>query len=155
MGADFRDETAMTEDASTSPTNDAALSSEALVARSLEAALTVRDLTASVAWYRDVAGFAVDREHHRDGRLLAVRVSAGAVNILLVQDDGAKGLDRVKGEGFSLQITTEQDIDALAARIRSRGGEFATEPATVMGTRMFRLRDPDGFLLTIAAPREG
>ena len=144
----------MTHDASTISMGDAALSPDALVARSLEAALTVRDLAASVAWYRDVAGFAVDREHHRDGRLLAVRVSAGAVNILLVQDDGAKGLDRVKGAGFSLQITTEQDIDALADRVRSRGGEFATEPATVMGTRMFRLRDPDGFLFTIVAPRE-
>jgi uncharacterized glyoxalase superfamily protein PhnB len=144
----------MTHDASTIPTGDNALSPDTLVARSLEAALTVRDLVASVAWYRDVAGFAVDREHRRDGRLLAVRVSAGAVNILLVQDDGAKALDRVKGAGFSLQITTEQDVDALAARVRSRGGEFATEPATVMGTRMFRLRDPDGFLFTIASPRE-
>ena len=144
----------MTQDASPHLASDPALSPDTLVARSLEAALTVRDLAASVAWYRDVAGFAVDREHHRDGRLLAVRVSAGAVNILLVQDDGAKGLDRVKGAGFSLQITTEQDIDALAARVRSRGGEFATEPATVLGTRMFRLRDPDGFLFTISAPRE-
>jgi predicted enzyme related to lactoylglutathione lyase len=144
----------MTQDASTRPSNDAALSPDALVARSLEASLTVRDLAASLAWYRDVAGFAVDREHHRDGRLLAVALSAGAVRILLVQDDGAKGLDRVKGAGFSLQITTEQDIDALAARVRSRGGELASEPTDIMGARMFRFRDPDGFLFTISSPRE-
>jgi hypothetical protein len=30
------------------------------------------------------------------------------VRILLNQDDGAKGFDRVKGEGFSLMFTTAQ-----------------------------------------------
>lgn len=31
--------------------------------RSLSASLTVSDLAASLAWYRDVAGFVVDRLH--------------------------------------------------------------------------------------------
>ena len=127
---------------------------DALAARSLEASLTVRDLSTSVSWYRDVVGFAVAREYRRDETPIAVALRAGGVELLLVRDDGAKGSDRAKGDGFSLQITTAQDIDDLAARIRARGGVLETEPATIAGRRAFRLRDPDGLRLAIAAPRE-
>jgi uncharacterized glyoxalase superfamily protein PhnB len=130
-------------------------SADTLVARSLEASLTVRDLATSVAWYRDVVGFAVDREFRRDEKLMAVALQAGSVELLLVQDDGAKGLDRGKGEGMSLQITTAQGIDELAARIKARGTTLETEPITIGGKRAFRLRDPDGFRFTISSPREG
>jgi len=75
------------------------------------------------------------------------------VPILLTQDDGDRGLDRVKGEGFSLQFTTAQSIDELAARVRERGGTLESGPADVMGARMFRLRDPDGFKLVISSER--
>jgi uncharacterized glyoxalase superfamily protein PhnB len=129
-------------------------SSDVLAARSLEASLTVRDLSASVAWYRDIAGFAVAREYRRDERLIAIALHAGNVELLLVQDDGSKGLDRAKGEGFSLQITTDQDIDELAARIKSRGGVLETEPMTMAGKRAFRLRDPDGFRFALTSPRD-
>ena len=127
--------------------------SEELIAESLEAALTVKDVETSVAWYTDVLGFAVERRHERGDRLLAVSLRAGAVRVLLAQDDGAKGLDRVKGDGFSLQITTAQDVDALAARIKDRGWTLDLEPVTAPhGARVFRLRDPDGFRLTISSP---
>src|SRR4051812_15326777 len=106
-------------------------SAELLEARSLEASLTVRDLSASLAWYRDVLGFAVAREYRRDETLFAIAVKAGVVEILLVRDNGEKGLDRAKGEGFSLQLTTTQDIDELAARIKARGGVLDTEPTAV------------------------
>ena len=89
----------------------------------------------------------------REGRLFAVSLKAGAVELLLGQDDGAKGEGRVKGEGFSLQITTTQDVDALAKRIQDRGGLLATEPADMWGARAFRLQDPDGFRLTISSQR--
>src|SRR6478736_1129754 len=84
---------------------------ETFRAKALTASLTVKDLQKSVAWYRDVVGFYVEREHQRDGTLRAVSLAAGAVRILLNQDDGAKGFDRVKGEGFSLQFTTSQSVD--------------------------------------------
>src|SRR4051812_47803817 len=89
--------------------------------RSLQASLTVNDLAKSIAWYRDVVGFVVDQEHQREGKLVAVSLKAGAVRILLGQDDGAKGLDRAKGAGFSLQITTAQSVDDIANRIKSFG----------------------------------
>jgi len=120
----------------------------------LSASLTVTDLQRSAAWYCDVLGFDVAQKYERDGALQAVSLQAGAVRVLLTRDDGAKGADRVKGAGFSLQITTAQDIDELAARIKAAGAVFATEPAdTPWGVRMFRLRDPDGFLFTISSER--
>ena len=120
----------------------------------LAASLTVQDLPASVAWYHDVVGFNIQQKHERDGKLIAVSLKAGDVRILLTQDDGAKGLDRAKGEGFSLQITTRQDIDAIAKHITDAGGTLESPPVdTPWGVRMFRLRDPDGFRFTIASER--
>jgi uncharacterized glyoxalase superfamily protein PhnB len=126
---------------------------EAFAGVALAASLTVKDIQTSLAWYRDVLGFTVDREHAREGKLRAVSLRAGAVQILIGQDDGAKGLDRIKGEGFSLQITTAQNIDALAKRIKERGGILTSEPAEAFGARVFRLQDPDGFKLTISSER--
>src|SRR4029079_19173772 len=97
-------------------------------AQALAASLTVRDLAASLAWYRDVVGFSVARQHERDGVVSAVSLQGGAVRILLNRDDGAKGLDRVKGEAISLMLTTDLDVDAVAARIRAHGGTPDSEP---------------------------
>jgi uncharacterized glyoxalase superfamily protein PhnB len=121
-------------------------------AHALAASLTVRDLAASTAWYRDVVGFVVEREHERDGVLRAVALRAGSVRILLGRDDGAKGWERLKGEGFSMMLTTDLDVDAVAARIKAHGGGLDSEPTdTPWGIRAFRVRDPDGFRLTIAS----
>jgi lactoylglutathione lyase len=125
---------------------------EALRGRTLAASLTVKDLQKSLVWYQDVVGFTVDRKHEREGKLMAVTLKAGDVRLLLGQDDGAKGWDRVKGEGFSLQITTAQSVDEIAERIRKCGGLLASEPADMpWGARVFRLLDPDGFKLTISS----
>jgi lactoylglutathione lyase len=127
---------------------------ESLRARALSASLTVKDLEKSLAWYRDVVGFTVDQKHERDGKLRAVSLKAGAVRILINQDDGARGLDRVKGEGFSLQITTAQNIDDIANRIKQAGGTLVSEPADMpWGVRVFRLRDPDGFTFVVSSER--
>ena len=129
----------------------------AFIAHSLAASLTVADLARSVAWYRDVIGFIVAREYAPEGRLIAVALGAGTVEILLTQDSGALGAERAKGQGFSLQFTTgngPDDIDALADGIRSRGATLDDEPQTRFGTRVFRLRDPDGFKLVFSSPRQ-
>lgn len=127
---------------------------ETFRARSLAASLTVKDIQASLAWYRDILGFIVDQVHEPDGTLKAVALKAGSVRLLLGQDNGAMGWDRVKGLGFSLQFTTAQDVDALAARIKARGGTLESEPSdTPFGARVFRLRDPDGFTLVISTER--
>jgi uncharacterized glyoxalase superfamily protein PhnB len=119
----------------------------------LAASLTVRDLPTSVAWYRDVSGFTIDRRHEREGRLLAVSLRAGRVRLLLTQDDGVRGEERITGAGFSLQLTTAQDIDSLAAAMQARGGALESPPfSTPWGARAFRFSDPDGFRFTISSP---
>ena len=124
--------------------------------RNLSASLTVRDLTASLAWYRNVLGFTIDRKHEREGVVVAISLMAGNVRVLLAQDDGAKGVDRAKGEGISLMITTAQDIDEYARLITRRGGTLDMGPtATPWGARVLRVRDPDGFKLTISSVRAG
>ena len=114
--------------------------------------LTVKDIAKSLAWYQDVLGFTVDRKIEREGILRGVALKAGDVRISINQDDGAKGWTRIKGEGFSLRITTDQNVDEIAARIKEHGGTLDSEPAdTPWGVRMFRLRDLDGFKLSISA----
>jgi uncharacterized glyoxalase superfamily protein PhnB len=116
--------------------------------------LTVKDIAASLAWYHDVQGFSIIRKNERDGKLRSVALSAGAARISINQDDGAKGWDRIKGEGFSLNLVTEQNIDKTANRIKELGGVLDTEPADMpWGVRLFRLKDPDGYKLTISSPR--
>jgi len=73
--------------------------------------------------------------------------------LLLNQDDGGRGWDRVKGEGFSFQFVTDQDVDELASQIRERGGSLEAEPADMpWGVRMMRLKDLDGYRFAISRP---
>ena len=125
----------------------------ALHATALSASLTVDNLQSSTAWYRDVVGFAIDREHEREGVLMAVSLRAGDVRVLLTQDDGARGPERRKGEGISLQLTTDRSaIDEVAERITNAGGMLETEPTdTPWGARVVRFRDPDGFKLVVSS----
>ncbi len=123
--------------------------------RDLAVSLTVADLPTSLAWYRDVVGFAVDRMHEHDGIVRGVSLRAGSARLIINQDNGAKGTDRVKGVGFSFMITTSQNADALADGITARGGTLLTPPTDMpWGARVFRLRDPDGFVFAVASEAE-
>ncbi len=136
--------------------NDAAkhAESEFFHASMFSISLTVKDLGKSLAWYHNVLGFSIDRKIERDGKLRSVALKAGNARISINQDDGAKGWDRIKGEGFSLNITTDQNIDKIANRIKELGGTLESEPADMpWGARLFRLKDPDGFKLAISSPR--
>ena len=119
-------------------------------------ALTVNDIHASLAWYRDVLGFTVVQELVHDGQLGGVVVGAGKVRFLLGQDDFAKGKDRQKGGGFRLHCSTEQDVDQLAEGIKARGGTLAHEPTDQpWGARDFAVEDPDGFKISISTGTGG
>lgn len=127
-----------------------------LAASAINVSLTVSDLARSVAWYRDVLGFAVVREYAPRGALVAVALRAGTVEMLLTQENDGRGSERVKGEGFSMMLTvgeTAADIDALAAGIVARGATLDDAPMDAFGARVFRLRDPDGFKLVFSSPR--
>ncbi len=141
---------------STNASPRAAGAADTLRTGTLSLSLTVKEIQKSLAWYRDVVGFTVVRTREQDGALRSVTLAAGDVRLALNQDDGKKGWTRVKGEGFSLNITVGQDVDALAAGIKARGGALAMEPADMpWGVRMFRLVDPDGYKIGISKPLAG
>jgi uncharacterized glyoxalase superfamily protein PhnB len=111
---------------------------------------TVNDLQKSLAWYRDVLGFAVEERWEHEGKLMGVSLQAGNVTFMIGQDDWKKGRDRKKGQGFRLYCSTTQNVDALADGIKARGGALDEEPRDQpWGTRDFTLTDPDGFKITI------
>lgn len=123
-------------------------------AHKLSVSLSVNDLQKSLAWYRDVVGFTEGERYERDGSLKAVVLEAGDIQILIGQDDGAKGVNRTKGQGMSFQFTTNQSIDDIANRIKANGGALESEPIdTPWGARTFRLSDPDGFRFVISSER--
>jgi len=122
---------------------------ESLRLRSLAVSLTVSDLERSVAWYRDMLGFTPGERWEEDGQLRGVQMKAGSCDIMLGQDDFAKGRDRRKGEGFRVWVETAQDIDAIAARLKAKGWPLDREPSdTPWGDWAFALTDPDGFKFT-------
>ena len=135
--------------------NPGGAASPPFIATSLSVSLTAGDLAASVAWYRDVLGFELERQFEREGVPFAARLCAGPVALLVTQDDGARGQNRVKGEGISLRFTTSQNVDALADRAKAMGFSLASEPFDARGMRAFRIRDPDGFLLVISSGGPG
>jgi catechol 2,3-dioxygenase-like lactoylglutathione lyase family enzyme len=125
---------------------------ESLRLRSAGPSFTVDNIDKSVAFYRDVLGFTQKDKWEEEGALKGVELLAGSVTFWLDQDDWKKGRGRVKGEGFRISCDTMQDIDVLAARVRSTGTALAEEPKDQpWGGRYFAVRDPDGFLITISS----
>jgi lactoylglutathione lyase len=131
-------------------------STETLDTRSVQLSLTAHDLSRSIAWYRDVLGFIVDYTADDNGKPKSAGIRSGCSRIFLNQDDGGRGWERVKGEGFAITFDTAQDVDALAAAIKARGGTLTMEPTDMpWGVRMLRLVDPDGYRLGIWRPLKG
>ncbi len=125
----------------------------AINATNLGCSITCKDLQASIRFYSDAIGFAVAQTFEHEGTVVAAVVAAGDCRIVLNQDDGKLGWDRIKGQGFYLQINVAGagDVDAAAARIRAAGGTLLNEPADrPWGARMFQFNDPDGFKLGVS-----
>ncbi len=132
--------------------------SAALNATNLGASLTCKDIEASLRFYRDGIGFAVEQTFEREGKVVGAVVSAGDVRFVLNQDDGKLGWERIKGQGFFLQINVASaaDVDAAAERIRATGHTLLNEPADrPWGVRMFQFLDLDGFKLGVSTPLAG
>jgi len=125
---------------------------ETLRLRDVAPGFTVSDLHASLAWYRDVVGFVVKQRWEHEGELRGVELGAGTVSFYLWQDDWKKGRARKKGEGCRIYCSTAQDVDGLAAAVKSRGGVLEYEPRDQpWGGRDFALVAPDGFKITIGS----
>jgi uncharacterized glyoxalase superfamily protein PhnB len=114
--------------------------------------LTVDNLQKSTDFFTGL-GFEVEDRWEENGVLLGVMLKGGVVHLGLSQDDGKKGADRVKGVGMRLYIEANDNIDDVASRAKAAGISLAREPYdTEWGTRAFEVKEPSGFLLTIASP---
>lgn len=126
-----------------------------LNATNLGCSLTCKDLPASIAFYRDAVGFGVAHSMEREGRVVACVVVAGDIRIVLNQDDGKLGWERIKGQGFYLQVNVASaaDVDAAAERIKAAGTTLLSEAADrPWGVRMFQFLDLDGFKVGVSTP---
>jgi len=120
--------------------------------KSIMPSLTVNDLKQSEAFFTGL-GFEIEDRWEHEGKLMGLMIKAGEARLGLSQDDGKKGLDRVKGVGVRLYIEAGGDIDAIAARAKAAGVTLQSEPSdTEWGTRAFDVTEPSGFLITIASP---
>ena len=138
-----------------SPSQSKRQQPESLRIRSISPSFTVNDLQRSLAWYCDGLGFFVADRWEEGGKLQGVMLKAGACQLGLSQDDFSQGRNRIKGVGFRVWCDTAQDVDALAARLRSFGGTIAEEPGNRWDTYSFTAQDPDGFKLTITQAKAG
>jgi uncharacterized glyoxalase superfamily protein PhnB len=126
-----------------------------LNATTLGLSMTCKNVETSIRWYQEVLGFGVDQKWEVEGKLAGAIIKAGDIQIVLNQDDGKLGWDRIKGQGLYLQlnVATGADVDSAAARIKAAGGTLLDEPADrPWGARMFQFKDPDGFKLGVSTP---
>ena len=117
--------------------------------------LTVNNLQQSLDFF-DGLGFEVEDKWEVEGKILGAMLKAGDARLGLSQDDGKKGLNRVKGVGLRIYIEAADDIDQVATRAKAAGITLAKEPHdTEWGARAFEVTEPSGFLLTITSPPTG
>lgn len=137
--------------------------SEPAVWAALVPELMVRDLVASLAFYRDALGFAIRFERPEDG---FAYLALGRAEIMLerIPDDPAAGwrtgtLEPPLGRGMNLQIEVG-DVRALRDRVVARGLALFRPLATAWyregeienGQAEFLVQDPDGYLLRFVQP---
>lgn len=124
---------------------------EALQVSAFIPILTVDDLEKSIAFY-EAFGFGIGERWEENGTLFGVMLSAGKSQLALNQDDWKKGRDRTKGIGVRVFMSTNQDVDEIAARAKRAGITLKSEPHdTEYKSRAFEVIDPTGFLLTISS----
>ena len=120
-----------------------------LAATSVMPNLTVNHLQKSLDFFSGL-GFEVEERWEENGALLGAMLKAGNARVGLSQDDGKKGLDRVKGVGVRIMVEASDDINAVAARAKAAGITLSKEPHdTEWGARAFEVMEPSGFALTI------
>lgn len=127
-------------------------SNNTLQGRSIMPSLTVNNIHESLAFFAAL-GFEVEDRWEVDGVMRGAMLKGGTARLGLTQDDGKKGLNRVKGVGVRIYIEADGDINAVADRAKAAGVTLQREPHdTEWGTRAFEVNEPSGFLLTIASP---
>jgi len=120
-------------------------------------AITVSDMERSVAFYRDLLGLEVAGQLLlRDNTFKIVYLRSGDAKVELfefrgIEAETAVGLPDTVG-GFKHLALQTDDVDAVAARLKTAGVTFTVEPKDASGgVRLAFFRDPDGNLLELVS----
>jgi len=116
--------------------------------------LRVRDPASEIDWLTRVLGFATHYVAEYDGRIVHAELRMGE-QLLFLQPDkaddpyGMHSPQALNGTNQCVCIAVE-DVEAVAARVRTAKGEMITEPHnTPYGAREFSCRSPDGHVWSI------
>ena len=126
----------------------------AIVIRELTPLLEVFDLPASLAFYRDVLGFAIVSSNETSWCMLKLGDATLMLNTAYEPDERPPEpqRERVRGHGDTSLVFSSPDPDAVHALLE-RSGWAVTEPTiTPYGMRQVSTRDPDGFRLFFSCP---
>lgn len=103
--------------------------------------LDVSDVERSIAFYEEALGLPVTRLNG------TARVAWDSFLLVL-----APGEPRASdGFHFGFRLDAPKDVDAWAERLRGRGVVLASEPAGLGTVHVFRIVDPDGYVIEIFA----
>lgn len=112
--------------------------------------LSVKDVVASIAFYRDKLGFAVGMEMPgEDGKPnFAVLNMGDGVTIGLQLDTTLT--QRGDGVVFMMYVPDSTDIDQYYGEVKGRGVGIIEEINTgYWGDRLFSVKDPDGYWVSL------
>ena len=112
----------------------------------------VRDVSATVAYYRDVLGFEVDFVHG-DPPIHARVVTGNQLtgNPVFIRFERAKATESVASSGYCY-IHVAHDLDGLFEQYRQRGVHIEQELTShEWGLRDFYIRDCNGYVFCFAA----
>ena len=137
----------------------------------------VRDLDASLAFYRDGLGLEVQGPPGDASANLALRnmfglpdarirwaiartpAAAGGVELVEISGAGGRRLERrLEDIGANCLVVTVRDLEGTLARLEKLGAPVVSlggEPVTIgQGTRIVVVKDPDGNFVELSQPRE-
>jgi PhnB protein len=134
---------------SEAPTDDAP---EKGSVESISPVLDVRDVDASIAYYRDVLGFSeADALRAPDGKPVHGMARQGPVMFQFTPANGSHTSSK-PGAGVTFYVQVGgSDIDAYYARVKASGAQVVDEIQTQFwGDRTFTVADPDGYRVMFA-----
>ena len=127
--------------------------------RELRVVLTVADVDAAVAFYRDALGLEeVAQWPGEDGGRIAI-LGAGTATLELVDERHANAIDKIEvGRRVAGPVRLAFEVDdssAVARRLARAGGEALAEAVeTPWRDLNVRVRAPDGMHLTLFSPQD-
>ena len=114
--------------------------------------LTVKDVDASVAFYKDKLSFAHDMTMAPEGKSIFAIVRLGDQAVLgLGTDPATPPPPYAPGVQFMIYLPEGQSIDGYYADLKAKGVTLDDEPTdSYWGDRVFSLHDLNGYWLTFA-----